>query len=550
MARPTGQATGPGGADRTIATVAGAHRSKGDVMSQGARIEQIPPRAQQQRPAGTTSEDEEGDAATASALLPEGPVRRSPPLRRILIATDLLAVGVGWAATVLIAFVAGDFPFGAVMVAAQTVVVLGAGAVLISAAGLYRRSICAIRAQEVARIGRASVALALGTGVLLAAVGRDAAVLAALTGGVAWFSLLTLERGLFREWIHGRRAGGDFGAPVVVVGGDAESTLDTAAFLREHPVLGFSVRGIVSPTAEGVDRRKVSWLGQPDDLMLHLQRSRASGVVIDSSSMRGAELNAIVQQLSGTNLHIHVSSGLRGIDRRRISVAALADETFLHVAPMGLSRRQLIYKRFVDVTVGSLALLVTSPALVLSALAVWVYDRGPILFKQQRVGLDGEYFILYKLRTMVENAEAQRAELEADNARNGPLFKAAKDPRVTPVGRFLRASSLDELPQLFNVLEGTMSLVGPRPALADEVAQFDDVLNERLSVKPGITGLWQVEARDLPSFELYRRYDLLYVQNWSLGLDLAIIARTAAVVGFRTLTAVLPSNRRSHAVIE
>lgn len=159
------------------------------------------------------------------------------------------------------------------------------------------------------------------------------------------------------------------------------------------------------------------------------------------------------------------------------------------------------------------------------------------------MGLNGEHFKLYKLRTMVVDAEAKKAELEAQNARTGPLFKVAHDPRITPFGRFLRASSLDEVPQLFNVLEGTMSLVGPRPALPDEVAQFDDKLIERLRVKPGVTGLWQVEARDLPSFDLYRRYDLLYVQNWSVGVDLALIARTAAVVGLRSITAVLPHKR-------
>jgi len=475
----------------------------------------------------------------------EAPVSApSPPLRRILIMVDALAIALGWAAAFAVAYTVGDLRFGPLTAAAQTVTVLAAGGLIISAAGLYRRSICAIRAQEVARIARVSLAMGAGTIVLLAAVGRDGAIFAGLVGGVTWFTLLTLERGVFREWINGRRATGDFGAPVVVVGGAAESTRDTAAFLAENPVLGFSVRGIISPRPEDHDTREVAWLGPIEELGLHLQRARASGVVLDSASMTGNELNDLVQQLADTGLHIHVSSGLRGIDRRRISVAPLADETFLHVAPVGLTKRQLQVKRFVDVTVGALALLVFSPALALSALGVKVYDRGPILFRQQRVGLNGEHFKLYKLRTMVVDAEAKRAELEADNARSGPLFKVAHDPRITPFGRFLRASSLDEVPQLFNVLEGTMSLVGPRPALPDEVAQFDEQLIERLRVKPGVTGLWQVEARDLPSFDLYRRYDLLYVQNWSVGVDLALIARTAAVVALRSLTAVLPSRQR------
>lgn len=471
------------------------------------------------------------------------PARPSPPLRRILLAVDAIALLLAWLVAFAVAYRVGDVRFGPLTAFAQTAVVLAAGGVTMSAAGLYRRSICAIRAQEVARIARVSLALAAGTVVLLASVGRDAAILAGLVGGVVWFLLLTGERGVFREWINGRRASGDFGAPVVVIGGAADSTRDTALFLSENPVLGFNVGGIVSPAPGADDDHGVAWLGTIDHLGDHLRQARASGVVLDSASMTGNELNVIVQLLADTGLHIHVSSGLRGIDRRRITVAPLADETFLHVAPLGLTSRQLKVKRFVDVTVGTLALAVFSPALILSALGIWLYDRGPILFRQERVGLNGEYFKLFKLRTMVVDAEAKRAELEEQNARMGPLFKVAHDPRITPLGRFLRASSLDEVPQLFNVLEGTMSLVGPRPALPDEVAQFDEQLIERLRVKPGVTGLWQVEARDLPSFDLYRRYDLLYVQNWSVGVDLALIARTAAVVGLRALSAVLPGRR-------
>ena len=473
------------------------------------------------------------------------PTQPSPPLRRILMLVDASVILVGWAAALAVAWFFGEVTFGPLTALAQVALMVAGGLVVMSAAGLYRRSICAIRVREVARIGRASLALAAATMVVLAAVGREPAILAGAVGGVVWFVVLSMERGILREWIQSRRATGSFGAPVFVVGGAASSTQETAAFLTDNPVLGFNVLGIISPRPGEHDSLEVAWLGTVEELGLHLQRSRPSGVVLDSSSMTGDELNAIVQSVADENLHIHVSSGLRGIDRRRISVAPLADETFLHVAPLGLTRRQLLVKRFVDVTVGTLALVAFSPALVLSALGIWLYDRGPVLFRQDRVGLNGEHFKLYKLRTMIVDAESKRAELAAENARTGPLFKLAHDPRITPIGRFLRASSLDEVPQLLNVLEGTMSLVGPRPALPEEVAQFDDELIERLRVKPGVTGLWQVEARDLPSFDLYRRYDLLYVQNWSVGVDLALFARTAAVVVLRTMTAIRPSKRRN-----
>jgi lipopolysaccharide/colanic/teichoic acid biosynthesis glycosyltransferase len=175
-----------------------------------------------------------------------------------------------------------------------------------------------------------------------------------------------------------------------------------------------------------------------------------------------------------------------------------------------------------------------------------------VFFAQERVGRDGGTFTLYKLRTMVVDAESRRAELEADNERGGPLFKLSDDPRVTRFGRLLRATSIDEIPQLFNVLQGAMSLVGPRPALPSEVEEFDDDLRRRTRVKPGVTGLWQVEARDSENFDLYRRYDLLYVDNWSVTLDLAILARTVAAVGLRGLGAVglLSRGRASGAMLD
>ena len=156
-----------------------------------------------------------------------------------------------------------------------------------------------------------------------------------------------------------------------------------------------------------------------------------------------------------------------------------------------------------------------------------------MLFKQSRVGRDGVPFVLYKLRTMRKGAEWEMEQLSDLNVRDGPLTKIAQDPRVTVFGRVLRATSIDELPQLWNVLNGTMSLVGPRPALPDEVAHFDAELRAREAVLPGITGLWQVEGRDNPSFAAYRRFDLFYLQNWSVTLDVMILLGTVESVIIR-----------------
>jgi lipopolysaccharide/colanic/teichoic acid biosynthesis glycosyltransferase len=160
-------------------------------------------------------------------------------------------------------------------------------------------------------------------------------------------------------------------------------------------------------------------------------------------------------------------------------------------------------------------------------------SSGPAFFKQRRVGLRGRQFSIWKLRTMREDAEEQRLELEYRNEADGLLFKIEDDPRVTRVGRFLRRSSLDELPQLINVLAGHMSLVGPRPPLPGEVSGYSDRTGRRLLVKPGMTGLWQVSGRNALSFEDYVRYDLLYVQNWSAALDLYILWKTVPAVLFR-----------------
>ncbi len=196
-----------------------------------------------------------------------------------------------------------------------------------------------------------------------------------------------------------------------------------------------------------------------------------------------------------------------------------------------MSRIQLALKRAFDVSASTLMLIVSAPLLAAIAIAVRigdgrVGDKGPIVFRQQRVGRGGVTFDVLKFRTMSVDAEARLAELREDNERNGPLFKMEYDPRVTRVGRLLRDTSLDELPQLVNVLRGEMSLVGPRPALPSEVATFAPELREREQVRPGITGLWQTEARDNPSFETYRRLDLFYVENWSITLDLMIVLGT------------------------
>jgi exopolysaccharide biosynthesis polyprenyl glycosylphosphotransferase len=189
-----------------------------------------------------------------------------------------------------------------------------------------------------------------------------------------------------------------------------------------------------------------------------------------------------------------------------------------------------LIKRAIDIVLSGAALAVLSPIMLAIAIGIRLGSRGPIFYKAQRIGRKGRSFSCYKFRTMVQDADKLKAQLEHMNERDSVLFKISNDPRITPFGRLLRKYSLDELPQFYNVLLGDMSLVGPRPPMINEVEQYDLSHLRRLDVLPGITGLWQVEARQDPSFDSYISLDTAYVDNWSLLLDLKILVRTVGVV--------------------
>ena len=210
---------------------------------------------------------------------------------------------------------------------------------------------------------------------------------------------------------------------------------------------------------------------------------------------------------------------------------------FLYIEPFhGLSRANELGKRAMDLVLGCTLFLITLPLVIAAAILIKLEDGGPVIYRSERVGRHEVPMTVFKLRTMVPNAAQMMAAISNLNERTGgPLFKADNDPRITRVGRFLRVSSIDELPQLWNVINGTMSLVGPRPALPSEVAKFDAEFSRRHLMRPGITGLWQIDARDNPSFSAYRRLDLSYVDTWSFALDLEILATTAHSVVVRAI---------------
>ena len=354
---------------------------------------------------------------------------------------------------------------------------------------------------EMVRLGR----VAVGTAVVAYVIGlvdrgqrREAVI-----GLVVCYVFVALSRRLFAGTLRALRLRGKCLDPVLVVGNDAEA-VSVALRLQEHPEFGFRVCGLMSevkPSLGGTG--EVPRLGPPSATLRVARRVGATGTVMSAGGLSSEERNSLVRKLMAAGLYVQVSTGLSGI-ATRLRPVPLGFQPFFGVEHLALGRAQLLAKRTLDLLIAPLVLLLTAPVLILAAVLIKLHDRGPVFFRQQRVGQDGRPFMLFKLRTMSVDAEERRASLIGRNERKGPLFKVTDDPRVTPIGKILRATSIDEIPQLVNVILGQMTLVGPRPALPAEVAQFDEHLLERHRMTPGIAGMWQVEARDDPSFESYR----------------------------------------------
>jgi exopolysaccharide biosynthesis polyprenyl glycosylphosphotransferase len=281
------------------------------------------------------------------------------------------------------------------------------------------------------------------------------------------------------------------------------------------------------PVSDAVD---VPVGGLGDALALAHELAVDTIAVTSASETAAQYLRTLSWQLEGTGIELLVAPGLIEVAGPRLHIRPFEGLPLLSVEQPRFEGWSRVVKGVADRTVAALALLVLSPLLLAIALAVGVSSPGPVLYRQERVGINGRSFTMLKFRSMVQDADRQVDALRDDNISDGLLFKLRSDPRVTPVGRWLRRLSLDELPQLFNILGGSMSLVGPRPPLPSEVARYDSSVSRRLLVKPGLTGLWQVSGRsDLP-WEEAVRLDLRYVENWSLALDLLILWKTARAV--------------------
>lgn len=397
--------------------------------------------------------------------------------------------------------------------------------------GLYLSRLCAVRSIEVRLIARSTMYTSLGMVLLdrMLFVHLDTVIRLkeVAIGAAAMLMLLIVERSVFRAVLRSARQSGARARDVLVVGSGAHAAR-LISVIGDHPDYGMRVVGLVGDRGAAADNGLGElWLGTIDDTIEVALRTNVTGVVLSASASEHPEITTLVKRLQRRDIHVQVSNGLAGFDVQRLRQLHLAHEPMIYLEPSRPRRIDHVAKRAIDLSVSVITLLVFSPLLVAASIMIWATDRGPVLFKQVRVGRNGKLFSVYKFRTMVVDAEARLAALMAENERSGPLFKMDVDPRVTRIGRFLRLTSLDELPQLLNVVRGQMSIVGPRPALPSEVVEFDEELRRRELVKPGITGLWQVEARDSPSFDAYRRLDLFYVDNWTVIGDVEIMMDTA-----------------------
>jgi exopolysaccharide biosynthesis polyprenyl glycosylphosphotransferase len=344
-------------------------------------------------------------------------------------------------------------------------------------------------------------------------------------GGLSSFGLY-----LARRVVLSRPARRDERTDILVVGSVAEARplLDT---MRRHPEWGMRVAGVIRPDQEEVTSIDgVRVLGTLSQLRRVLETESVAQVFVTGRAWSTDTLRDVADACEEVGVTFTMDANFLGLSVSRAEVLDYEGWSVLSFSSVPTNADALVIKRAMDLVGSGFALLLVSPVLLLTALAIKLEDGGPVLFVQERCGHFGRTFPMYKFRSMVVDAEARKAALEAQNEMSGPVFKMKRDPRITRVGAFIRKTSIDELPQFWNVLRGEMSLVGPRPPIPAEVARYARWQMRRLSMKPGITCIWQVSGRNQVDFETWMKLDLEYIDNWSLFLDVKLLLRTVPAV--------------------
>ena len=398
-------------------------------------------------------------------------------------------------------------------------------------AGGYDARLIGVGSDEYRRVLNAGISLTATVAVVSYAadfrLARGYVVIA--LPAVTMLDLVTRYR--LRKTLHRHNTEGRNLRRVAVVG-HAAAAAELILHLRRERHHGLEVVAVCLPDSAAASHIEGVPVRGGFDEVAHAVRTSAADTVavLTCPELCGGPLRQLAWTLEKTSTELYLAPALLDVAGPRTTIRPVAGLPLLHVDHPELGGAKRLIKGLFDRLVAASAMILLSPLLVLIGIIIRLHDGGPVLFRQTRVGKDGRLFTLYKFRTMVEDAERQRSNLVSLNEHDGPLFKIRRDPRVTRPGSWLRRWSLDELPQLLNVLLGDMSLVGPRPPLPSEARKYGSYVRRRLVVKPGLTGLWQISGRAELSWEDAVRFDVRYVENWSFALDLMILWKTTAAV--------------------
>jgi exopolysaccharide biosynthesis polyprenyl glycosylphosphotransferase len=410
---------------------------------------------------------------------------------------------------------------------------------------LWLGMLAAIRSRDVRHLGSGNTEfqrVAKATGIAFGAVAVIALLLKlTIARGYLLIALpagllgLLADRYFWRAWLAARRREGLCLTGAVVVGSRRDATRIADEMVTHHHA-GYKPIGVAFTDADGRTRQtEVGGTTVPvvdfATLADTVRATHTRAVIVAGELPGGREqIQDLGWQLENSKTELILTTRLTDVAGPRIHMRPVEGLPMLHVDLPQYAGVNHTIKRGLDIVLAGLAFLLLSPVLGLVALAVRLDSPGPVLFRQERIGVAGERFTMFKFRSMVTDAETRLAHLQQANEGSGLLFKMKDDPRITRVGAFIRRYSLDELPQLLNVLNGTMSLIGPRPPLPREVAAYEGRVNRRLLIKPGITGLWQVSGRSNLSWEESVKLDLYYVENWSVTTDFVILLKTVRAV--------------------
>jgi len=449
------------------------------------------------------------------------------PYRTRLITTDAAAITVAFAVGLLVSSRASTWAIDPTLAIYGTPVAIALlWLVMLALRGSYDQRVIGLGTEEIRRVVSATLytfAVVAGLSYLIRADISRAYAFVSLPLGLL---LIVIGRFVWRGWLYRQRGRKAFQNGTLIVGSGPASD-ELVDRLERDAYAGYRVAGRFAAPATSVGGLE-EWL---TGLARAVDELDVEAIAIaPSETITSETIRQVAWQLEGRSVDLLIAPAMMDISGPRLSVRPAAGLPLLHLDEASLSRPQRFAKRALDL-VGAITMIVLlSPVMLAAALAVRLSSRGPVIFRQTRVGRAGKPFTMLKFRTMVPNADELREQLRAQYDLDDPMFKLTDDPRITKPGRFLRRWSLDELPQLFNVVGGSMSLVGPRPHPLDDVNRYELAAYRRLALKPGLTGLWQVEGRSDLDWTEALQLDLYYVESWSLSGDIVLLARTVRAV--------------------